>query len=68
MKTSNDVKKTIRSRMELLGYTNQEMACRMHMSLSSWNRRMRNPAVLNVRELIRIEAVLKFKLLVEGGE
>ena len=54
--------------MELLGYTNQEMACRQHMSLSSWNRRMRNPAALNVKELIRLETVLKFKLLVEGGE
>ena len=63
MKTSEEVKRSIRSRQELLGYSNQEMACRMHMSLSSWNRRMRTPSVLNVSELIRLESVLKFKLL-----
>ena len=63
MNTSDEVKRNIRSRMELLGYTNQEMACRMHMSLSSWNRRMRNPSSINVSELIKIENVLKFKLL-----
>jgi len=64
MKTSEEVKRTIRSRQDLLGYTNQEMACHMHMSLSSWNRRMRNPAALNVKELIRLEKILSFKLLV----
>ena len=62
-RTSEEVKRSIRSRQELLGYSNQEMACRMHMSLSSWNRRMRNPAVFNVGELIRLEQVLSFKLL-----
>ena len=64
MRTSEEIKRCIRSRQDLLGYSNQEMACRMHMSLSSWLRRMRNPGVISVEELIRLEKVLSFRLLV----
>lgn len=65
MKTSETVKRLIKSRQALLGYSNEEMACRMRMSVSSWNRRMRYPNLINVEELIKLEKILKMSFLTE---
>lgn len=67
MTDSQKVRRTIKSRQVMLGLSNSDMACHMHMSLSSWNRRLRDPRTLTVEELIRLEKVLKFKLLIEEG-
>ena len=63
MTDSQKVKRTIKSRQVMLGLSNSDMACHMHMSLSSWNRRLSKPETLTVKELLRLEAILKIKLL-----
>ena len=63
MKTPQTVKKQIKARQVMLGLSNSDMACHMHMSLSSWNRRLRHPEGLTLQELLRLEKILKFKLL-----
>ena len=67
MTDSQKVRRTIKSRQVMMGLSNSDMACYMHMSLSSWNRRLRDPRLLTVKELIQLEKVLKFKLLNEDG-
>lgn len=62
-KTSNDLKRSIKSRQAYLGFSNEDMAVKMRMSISSWNRRMRKPDTINVDELIRLEKILKYELL-----
>lgn len=57
------VRRTIKSRQAMLGYKNADMACLMHMSLPKWNRRLQKPEMITVEELIRLEKVLKIKLL-----
>lgn len=63
MTESQKVRQTIKSQQVRLGYKNDEMACWMHMSIASWNRRLNKPETLTVKELIRLEAILKIKLL-----
>ena len=65
MKTPQTVKRRIKARQAKLGLTNENMACLMHMSLASWNRRMRFPEVLKLDDLLRLEKVLKIDLLEE---
>lgn len=62
-KTSNDIKRSIKSRQAYLGLSNEDIAVKMRMSISSWNRRMRKPDTINVDELIRLEKILKYELL-----
>ena len=63
MKTPTSVRKLIKSRQAYLGISNEDMACQMHMSLSSWNRRMRTPDRITVAELCKLEKILKLNLL-----
>lgn len=71
MTDSQKIRRLIKGRQAMMGYSNSEMACYMHMSLSSWNRRLKDPRILTVKDLIRLENVLKFKLLevkINGSE
>ena len=61
--TDTDVKRLIRSRQAFLGYSNEYMAVKMHMSLSSWNRRMREPSEIKVKDLLKLEKVLNTELI-----
>ena len=63
MTDSQKVRRTIKSRQVMMGLSNSDMACHMHMSLSSWNRRLKHPEGLTLQELLRLEKILKFKLL-----
>lgn len=63
--TAETMKRRIRARMVFLGLNGEEMAARMHLSQSSWSRRMRFPGRITVDDLIRIEKILKCKLLTE---
>ena len=63
MSRFRDVRQAIKSQQVRLGYKNEEMACWMHMSIASWNRRLSKPETFTVKELIRLEAILKIKLL-----
>lgn len=63
--TAETMKRRIRARMVFLGLNGEEMAARMHLSTSSWSRRMRFPGRITVDDLIRIEKILKCKLLTE---
>ena len=63
MTDSQKVKRAIKSRQVMMGLSNSDMACRMHMSLPTWNRRLSKPETLTVKELLRLEKILKFKLL-----
>ena len=63
--TAETMKRRIRARMVFLGLNGEEMAARMHMSTGSWSRRMRFPGRITVDDLIRIEKILKCKLLTE---
>lgn len=63
MTDSQKVRRTIKSRQVMMGLSNSDMACRMHMSIASWNRRLSKPETLTVKELLRLEAILKIKLL-----
>lgn len=67
MKTPQTVKKQIKARQVMMGLSNSDMACHMHMSLSSWNRRLKHPEALTLQELLRLEKILKFKLLEKEG-
>lgn len=63
MKETEKLRRTIKSRQAYLDYDNKTMACYMHMSPSSWDRRLRKPEILTFKELILLEKVLKIKLM-----
>ena len=68
MTKEEKLRRTIKSRQALLDYDNKTMATYMHMSQSTWNRRLMKPEIFTVKELFRLEQVLKIKLMqLEGN-
>ena len=63
MKEKEKLRRTIKARQAFLAYDNKTMACYMHMSPSSWDRRLSNPEIFTFKELLLLEKVLKIKLM-----
>lgn len=62
-KREEALRRSIKSGMALKDYGNPEMATRMHMSVSSWERRLREPRLLRYPELCDLERILSIRIL-----
>lgn len=57
------LRKRIKSGQALHGISNQDMAIKMHLSLPQWERRLSHPGKLTYLELMKIDKILKLKLM-----
>lgn len=61
MSSTHPLARRIKSAMILRGYKTTELAIKMHMTYGQLTRRLRNPGMIKVEELERLERVLKTK-------
>ena len=52
------LRQIIKSKQTLYGFTNEEMAIRMHMSTRSWCRRLEDVSQMKLKDLFRLEQIL----------
>ena len=59
---AREIKAKIVGRMAYIGIDNKEVAVRMGMHIRTWQRRLKNPGDFTVKELEKVQKVLKVEL------
>lgn len=59
------LRRRIKAGQNMYAMSNPEMATRMHMSLSSWERRLSQPGKITYLELCQLNKILKTNLMKE---
>ncbi len=61
--TGDKLRKLIKSKMELYGYTSDYMAVKLHLTRATWYKRLQHPERMRFEDLCKVDKVLHLGLI-----